>query len=261
MNHTPSQIEELALEIIETRKELAALPMIDEGIGPVTNEHRVALQHARAIRSDLRQAIETFNKADPAQAILTLTARCREVEEALKRELKLKNSLVLMAYPMMDAIKRLNRHLETFKYANDLMTIAQIRDVISAPSADNSSFVAVTDVANERERQKTVEGCTLEGDDRYKNGEMAYAAAWYAINAQSHDYDDMRGIGNGTSLDHAFEDEFSWCKWPWSRGWWKPTNRRRDLVKAAALIVAEIERLDRALAETPQDGIRSEKEL
>lgn len=27
--------------------------------------------------------------------------------------------------------------------------------------------------------------------------------------------------------------------------WWKPTNRRRDLVKAAALILAEIERLDR----------------
>jgi hypothetical protein len=28
--------------------------------------------------------------------------------------------------------------------------------------------------------------------------------------------------------------------------WWKPTNRRRDLVKAGALILAEIERLDRA---------------
>ena len=34
--------------------------------------------------------------------------------------------------------------------------------------------------------------------------------------------------------------------WPWHRQWWKPKNARRDLVRAAALIVAEIERLDRA---------------
>ena len=34
--------------------------------------------------------------------------------------------------------------------------------------------------------------------------------------------------------------------WPWAASWWKPKNRRRDLVRAAALIVAEIERIDRA---------------
>jgi len=34
--------------------------------------------------------------------------------------------------------------------------------------------------------------------------------------------------------------------WPWGGFTWKPTTPRRDLVKAAALILAEIERLDRA---------------
>lgn len=36
--------------------------------------------------------------------------------------------------------------------------------------------------------------------------------------------------------------------WPhsWASCWFKPTNRRRDLVKAAALLIAEIDRLDRA---------------
>jgi hypothetical protein len=34
--------------------------------------------------------------------------------------------------------------------------------------------------------------------------------------------------------------------WPWHDDWWKPKDRRRDLIRAAALIVAEIERLDRA---------------
>jgi len=33
----------------------------------------------------------------------------------------------------------------------------------------------------------------------------------------------------------------------WAREWWKPKDRRRDLIRAAALIVAEIERLDHAL--------------
>ena len=40
---------------------------------------------------------------------------------------------------------------------------------------------------------------------------------------------------------------------PWEDAWWKPTTPRRDLVKAAALILAEIERLDRMAAEK-QEG-------
>ncbi|MBQ1766120.1 MAG: hypothetical protein IIZ92_24935, partial [Aquincola sp.] len=34
--------------------------------------------------------------------------------------------------------------------------------------------------------------------------------------------------------------------WPWGLKWWKPRGRRTNLVKAAALTIAEIERLDRA---------------
>lgn len=33
--------------------------------------------------------------------------------------------------------------------------------------------------------------------------------------------------------------------WPWGAEWWKPKEPRRDLVRAGALIIAEIERLDR----------------
>ena len=36
-------------------------------------------------------------------------------------------------------------------------------------------------------------------------------------------------------------------------GWWKPTDCRRDLVKAGALILAEIERLDRAALQENSD--------
>lgn len=40
--------------------------------------------------------------------------------------------------------------------------------------------------------------------------------------------------------------------WPWDKSWWKPKGARRDLIRAAALIVAEIERIDRADTLTPE---------
>lgn len=46
--------------------------------------------------------------------------------------------------------------------------------------------------------------------------------------------------------------------WPttWAEDWWKPKNPRRDLVRAAALLIAEIERLDRAALKTPNANMR-----
>jgi hypothetical protein len=88
---------------------------------------------------------------------------------------------------------------------------------------------AVEDIALERKRQVTVEGWTPEHDDEHAGGELASAAAAYALHSRS-------GAG-----PHGW--------WPWSGEWWKPKGRRRDLVRAGALIVAEIERLDRQGAE------------
>lgn len=94
------------------------------------------------------------------------------------------------------------------------------------------------EVAVERHRQQMMEGWTPPHDDAHKGGQMAGAAACYAMHGLS--------IGNvdlQSAVRRAVRD-----LWPWSEHWWKPTDRRRDLVKAAALIVAEIERLDRAAA-------------
>jgi hypothetical protein len=88
----------------------------------------------------------------------------------------------------------------------------------------------ILEIARERERQVQVEGCTSEGDDLYVDGEMACAAFCYGI--------------HGTVWENKLIAPII-ALWPWSIGWWKPTGRRRNLVKAAALIVAEIERLDR----------------
>lgn len=90
---------------------------------------------------------------------------------------------------------------------------------------------ATLDVLAERRRQVQEEGWTLEHDDDHFAGELAMAAACYAGSAGGYVW---------------VEGKPSEAVWPWSQERWKPTTPRRDLIKAAALILAEIERLDRA---------------
>jgi hypothetical protein len=86
---------------------------------------------------------------------------------------------------------------------------------------------AARDVLAERQRQIFEEGWSAEHDlDFNGSGKLARAAACYAAYRQ----DDPRPI-----------------TWPWNPRWWK-LNKRRNLVKAGALIIAEIERLDRLAA-------------
>ncbi|HBT9651279.1 hypothetical protein B6J49_21600 [Klebsiella pneumoniae] len=92
-----------------------------------------------------------------------------------------------------------------------------------------TATAAAADVLAERKRQVTADGWTPGHDDEYEHGELADAAGCYALSSEL--------------FDCAGEPP---RPWPWPDEWWKPTNRRRDLVKAGALILAEIERLDRA---------------
>lgn len=86
------------------------------------------------------------------------------------------------------------------------------------------------DVLAERRRQILVESFTPEHDDAHSRGELAMAAAAYAVS------DKVRPDGRCPLLA---------LLWPWDARWWKPKSRRHDLVRAAALLLAEIDRLDR----------------
>lgn len=89
---------------------------------------------------------------------------------------------------------------------------------------------AAQDVLAERQRQISQEGWTPEHDDTHVDGELAQAAACYALPPEV-----MRWLNlNDITL------------WPFSPDWWKPSDERQNLIKAGALILAEIERLDRA---------------
>lgn len=103
---------------------------------------------------------------------------------------------------------------------------------------------AIIDITAERERQITKEGWDFEHDDRHTDGELATAAACYAMagGADKSNYRLLREKPPSFTSDRI---RFLKWLWPWSMEWWKPTTQRRDLVIAAALIVAEIERIDR----------------
>lgn len=89
-------------------------------------------------------------------------------------------------------------------------------------------------IAEERQRQIEVEGWTEEHDDRHSQSELAIAGGCYAL-AYADRQSDMY-------LERAV-NQF----WPWDNKWWKPTpdDPVRQLVKAGALIAAEIDRLQR----------------
>jgi hypothetical protein len=108
---------------------------------------------------------------------------------------------------------------------------------VSAPPAQTALTDAARDVLAERCRQVEAEGFTTARDDGYADGQLAQAGAAYALAVADHT---NHTINSGAAFYTRSPDI-----WPWSEKWWKPTSPRRALVKAGALILAEIERLDR----------------
>lgn len=91
-------------------------------------------------------------------------------------------------------------------------------------------------IAGERLRQIGDEGYEAAHDDEHVGEELATAAACYALPAT------MRRLAGGAPT-----------LWPFEAESWKPSpdDRIRELVKAGALIAAEIDRLIRAQHEYP----------
>lgn len=97
--------------------------------------------------------------------------------------------------------------------------------------------IALEEINAERNRQVTKEGFTeAHDDDVNRAGQLAVVAALYALSTVFQQY---------SSIMHRI---VNWC-WPmsWERTWWRPGKpRRRKLVIAGSLLLAELERLARA---------------
>ena len=91
----------------------------------------------------------------------------------------------------------------------------------------------VTAIAQERRRQIEGERFDPDADQQYSQGELAKAAACYVMRVALREDEDP----DATAVP---------ALWPWARCWWKPKDRRSNLVRAGALIAAELDRMDRA---------------
>lgn len=104
----------------------------------------------------------------------------------------------------------------------------------------------IDEIADERKRQIEKEGWSFVHDDEHEDRSLAAAAASYAWLASLHDDDRREQIKRHGSRQPGIFSVIN-DLWPesWHAEWFKPKKRRRDLIRAGALIVAEIERLDR----------------
>ena len=88
---------------------------------------------------------------------------------------------------------------------------------------------ALRDVIIERNRQINIEHFSSAHDDEHTDCSLATAAAYYAS-----------FFTNSMLVTYEKHDA-----WPWGIEWLKVSTHRQNCVKAAALLLAEIERLDR----------------
>ncbi|WP_417844817.1 hypothetical protein [Thalassospira sp.] len=111
----------------------------------------------------------------------------------------------------------------------EMVRLDDLRDLVSEAVGP-----AIKDVIAERQRQIEIEGFDAACDAGNTRHELARAAACYAAKAA------FPNVGEASFIDIFMR------VWPWDERWWKPAGHRQNLVKAGALILAEIERLDRA---------------
>ena len=153
-----------------------------------------------------------------ADCIVELKAKYTETKTTLTELLEGSNAVETM----IDENEELKEQLEAIREIVTKTHALEIKQ--SARNAimkclERVMSKVIEDIANERIRQMGQEGWTHHHDDAHANRELAKAAACYAV-------------GNSVG-------------WPWAKHWWKPKTYRENLVRAGALIAAEIERIDR----------------
>lgn len=102
------------------------------------------------------------------------------------------------------------------------------------------TYGVLMEVATERAKQIS-KGFDASQDDLYTTDELPRAAIVYAL----------KGNGIETMLGRKI--------YPWNKQTFKDDGRRANLIKAAALLVAEIERMDRELAKPGMHDHRCQK--
>ncbi|MDB5531573.1 MAG: hypothetical protein JWR51_4676 [Devosia sp.] len=92
-------------------------------------------------------------------------------------------------------------------------------------------------IVAERQRQISVEGWTPAHDDEHDDGAMLRAAVLYIWHGTDRQANQVFILSADYNVPQG---------WPWDAQWWKPKDRRSNLIRAGALCLAEHDRLVRA---------------
>lgn len=110
------------------------------------------------------------------------------------------------------------------------------RVIVSHADGIENASIAGLDILGERARQRRREGYDDSHDDQLDDWSLASAAMAFIEDAR------LRSTSGGKGFDDTVP-----ATWPWGKEAWKPKQVRQSLVVAAAMIVAEIDKLDRAV--------------
>ena len=110
-------------------------------------------------------------------------------------------------------------------------------------------------IAAERQRQQAIEGYSEKRDEQYHNRELSRAALGYLNHYVARGWTfanelEMPGIVDGPA---TYRGESVPDSWPWGDEYWKPKDPINDLIRAGALIAAEIDRLQRKANAEPSN--------
>jgi hypothetical protein len=108
-------------------------------------------------------------------------------------------------------------------------------------------------------QQKAMSGAQMIDNERTR---QIYEEQWSATHDNGHGLGELIGAAitySGHALEQITDGDINAPEgsqyWPWGAAWWKPSpDPIRNLVKAGALIAAEIDRLQRLNAKEVSNG-------
>lgn len=110
-----------------------------------------------------------------------------------------------------------------------------------------STETVLAEVERERKRQIESEGFTPAHDDTHGLRNIARAASAYVEHycGRAYLFEPINGHPPSKYGPAAYMTDDAPDIWPWELERWKPKDPRRDLIRAIALLVAEVEVMDR----------------
>lgn len=195
-----------------------------------------------ALQQDYDKLLDSFNRqVEVAEKIagraLQQDDRIEELEEALAARQPVGQITDAEIDARLNALYR--EMVDSGQHNGGMSGVAWDRAVFRMASKQPAQAVdlgtGIKAIASERERQLCIEGFSRDSDEQYREGELARAATAYVQLAAM----DLQ-VG---SRKHIASQEPPFF-WPWAQEWWKPVDARRDLVRAGALIAAQIDLID-----------------